>query len=230
MTVVLHSPWHVCGTRADHQLGNWLVIRCCPQYLQLRGFCLVHDCPLCTVSDRAIGTQGARPAGDLAIGGYSQAKASGVVAEKYAEPPRAVFSDPATGDDAVQRDRLTVTTLQTEQARTITAGISTRQVACLQPRHLAALRKRQLEESTTAGTAYGSGAAELDWYQGGEYVITDQTGDSRSPRVVFRRVRPPAPAGRAAEDHPARLASHDPDAHGACGRADLDRQQVGGSL
>jgi site-specific recombinase XerD len=30
--------------------------------------------------------------------------------------------------------------------------------------------------------------------------------------VVFRQVRPSAEAGRAAADHPARLASHDPDA------------------
>jgi len=41
---------------------------------------------------------------------------------------------------------------------------------------LTALRKRQVEESTIAGTAYASGVAGLDWYQGGEYVITDQAG------------------------------------------------------
>ena len=41
---------------------------------------------------------------------------------------------------------------------------------------LTALRKRQLDESTAAGTAYRSGLARLDWYQGGEYVITDQAG------------------------------------------------------
>ena len=40
---------------------------------------------------------------------------------------------------------------------------------------------------------------------------------SRSPGVVLRRVRAPAQAGRAAADHPARLASHDPDADGARG-------------
>jgi hypothetical protein len=40
---------------------------------------------------------------------------------------------------------------------------------------LTALRKRQLEESTTADAAYGSRVAELDWYRG-EYVITDQAG------------------------------------------------------
>ncbi len=34
---------------------------------------------------------------------------------------------------------------------------------------------------------------------------------SRPARVVFRRVRPPAQAGRAAADHFARLPSHDPD-------------------
>ena len=32
--------------------------------------------------------------------------------------------------------------------------------------------------------------------------------------MVFRRVPPTAEAGRAAADHSARLASHDPDAHG----------------
>jgi hypothetical protein len=41
---------------------------------------------------------------------------------------------------------------------------------------LTALRKRQLEESTTADAAYGSRVAELDWYRGGEYVITDHAG------------------------------------------------------
>ena len=40
---------------------------------------------------------------------------------------------------------------------------------------LTALRKRQLEESTTADAAYGSRVTELDWYRG-EYVITDQAG------------------------------------------------------
>jgi hypothetical protein len=46
---------------------------------------------------------------------------------------------------------------------------------------LTALRKRQLEESTIAGAAYRSRLAELDWYRGGEYVITDQAGHSCSP-------------------------------------------------
>ena len=41
---------------------------------------------------------------------------------------------------------------------------------------LTALRKRQLEESTIAGAAYRSGLAGLDWYQGGEYVITGEAG------------------------------------------------------
>ena len=76
--------------------------------------------------------QAARPRG---VGGCSQTKVSGIVTEKYAEPSRAVFSDSATGDYAVQRDRLAVTTLQTEQARTIAASISTRQVAYLKPLH-----------------------------------------------------------------------------------------------
>ena len=58
----------------------------------------------------------------------SQAEVGGVVTEEYAEPSRAVFSDPATNDDAAQCDRLAITTLQTQQARTVTAGISARQV------------------------------------------------------------------------------------------------------
>jgi integrase len=56
---------------------------------------------------------------------------------------------------------------------------------------LTALRKRQLEESTTAGMAYGSAVAELDWYQGGEYVITDQAGTPVHPEWYsdeFRRL------------------------------------------
>jgi integrase len=46
---------------------------------------------------------------------------------------------------------------------------------------LTALRKRQLDESTAAGTAYQSGLARLDWYPGGEYVITDQAGTPVHP-------------------------------------------------
>jgi len=46
---------------------------------------------------------------------------------------------------------------------------------------LTALRKRQLEESTTAGAAYRSRLTELDWYQGGEYVITDEAGTPIHP-------------------------------------------------
>jgi integrase len=46
---------------------------------------------------------------------------------------------------------------------------------------LTALRKRQLEESTIAGAAYRSGLAGLDWYQGGEYVITDEAGTPVHP-------------------------------------------------
>jgi hypothetical protein len=46
---------------------------------------------------------------------------------------------------------------------------------------LTALRKRQLDESTAAGAAYRSGLAGLDWYQGGEYVITDEAGTPVHP-------------------------------------------------
>jgi len=41
---------------------------------------------------------------------------------------------------------------------------------------LTALRKRQLGESADAGMAYQAGLDVLDWYQGGEYVITDELG------------------------------------------------------
>ena len=58
-------------------------------------------------------------------------------------------------------------------------------------------------------------------------MITRRGWRSHSCRVVFRRVRPPAQAGRSAADHPARLASYNPDASGARGPADLDHQQVG---
>jgi integrase len=56
---------------------------------------------------------------------------------------------------------------------------------------LTALRKRQLEESTAAGPAYGSGAVELEWYQGGEYVILDEAGTPVHPEWYsdeFRRL------------------------------------------
>ena len=46
---------------------------------------------------------------------------------------------------------------------------------------LTALRKRQLEESTITGAAYRSRLTELDWYQGGEYVITDEAGTPVHP-------------------------------------------------
>jgi integrase len=42
---------------------------------------------------------------------------------------------------------------------------------------LTALRKRTADESQTAGTAYGGGLADLDWYTpGDQYVITDELG------------------------------------------------------
>jgi integrase len=46
---------------------------------------------------------------------------------------------------------------------------------------LATLRKRQLDESAAAGAAYRSGLAGLDWYRGGEYVITDEAGTPVHP-------------------------------------------------
>ena len=57
---------------------------------------------------------------------------------------------------------------------------------------LTALRKRQLEGSTIAGPAYGSGIADLDWYRSGEYVITDEAGTPVHPEwysdEFFRRL------------------------------------------
>jgi hypothetical protein len=54
-------------------------------------------------------------------------------------------------------------------------------------------------ESADAGTAYQSGLAALDWYRGGEYVIINEAGIPVHPRVVLRRVRAAAQAGRACE-------------------------------
>ncbi len=39
---------------------------------------------------------------------------------------------------------------------------------------LTALRKRQLDESTAVGPAYRSSLGHLDWYQGSEYMVTDE--------------------------------------------------------
>jgi integrase len=41
---------------------------------------------------------------------------------------------------------------------------------------LKALRKRQAEESAEAGAAYGADLAALEWYDGGEYLVTDEIG------------------------------------------------------
>jgi len=46
---------------------------------------------------------------------------------------------------------------------------------------LTALRKRQLDESMAAGPVYRSGLGELGWYQGGEYVVTDEAGTPVHP-------------------------------------------------
>jgi hypothetical protein len=47
---------------------------------------------------------------------------------------------------------------------------------CTATEALTALRKRQLADSAAASTAYQAGLAALDWYQGGEYPITDELG------------------------------------------------------
>jgi hypothetical protein len=51
------------------------------------------------------------------------------VVQEYAKPSWAIFSDSSTGDDALQRDRVTVLFLQAEQAGTIPAGVSTGKMA-----------------------------------------------------------------------------------------------------
>jgi len=56
---------------------------------------------------------------------------------------------------------------------------------------LTALRKHQLVDSAAAGTAYQAGLAHLDWYQGGEYLITDELGMPMHPQWYsdeFRRL------------------------------------------
>jgi integrase len=47
---------------------------------------------------------------------------------------------------------------------------------------LTELRKRQARESEDAGTAYGAGLADLDWYaEGDKYVVVDQLGTPLHP-------------------------------------------------
>ncbi|MFG2021108.1 tyrosine-type recombinase/integrase [Actinomadura geliboluensis] len=41
---------------------------------------------------------------------------------------------------------------------------------------LEALRKRQMAESEQAGEAYRGGLGEVEWYDGGEYLVTDELG------------------------------------------------------
>jgi integrase len=94
---------------------------------------------------------------------------------------------------------------------------------------LTALRKRQLEESTIAGAAYRSRLVELNWYPGGEDVITDEAGTPIHPewcsdefgrllsRAGLRRITP----------HDCRHTTLTPHQL-ARGRADLDHQQVAG--
>ena len=56
---------------------------------------------------------------------------------------------------------------------------------------LTALHKRQLTDSAAAGTAYQAGLAGLGWYQGGEYLITDELGMPVHPEWYsdeFRRL------------------------------------------
>ncbi len=45
---------------------------------------------------------------------------------------------------------------------------------------LTALRKRQLADSAASGAVYQAGLTDLDWYQGSEYLITDELGRAAS--------------------------------------------------
>jgi integrase len=95
---------------------------------------------------------------------------------------------------------------------------------------LATLRKRQLDESAVAGMAYRSGLAGLDWYQGGEYVITDEAGTAVHPEWYSDEFgRPLRRAGlRRITLHDSRHTTLTLLEH--AGRADLHHQQVGGAL
>ena len=46
---------------------------------------------------------------------------------------------------------------------------------------LTLLRKVQMEERAAAGTAYQAGLTDLGWYQGGEYVVTDERAYQSTP-------------------------------------------------
>ncbi|MDA8321313.1 MAG: tyrosine-type recombinase/integrase [Actinomycetota bacterium] len=57
---------------------------------------------------------------------------------------------------------------------------------------LTALRKLQMGESAAAGPAYQAGLADLGWFQGGEYVVTDALGRPVHPEWYsdeFGRIR-----------------------------------------
>lgn len=57
------------------------------------------------------------------------------MAEKHAEPSWAVFSDAATSDDTVQRDRLAVASLQRQEAWPVLPGVTAGKVADFQSFH-----------------------------------------------------------------------------------------------
>ena len=48
---------------------------------------------------------------------------------------------------------------------------------------LAELHKRQMAESAAAGPTYRAGLTGLDWYRGGEYLVTDQLGMPVHPEL-----------------------------------------------
>ncbi|MFZ0167377.1 MAG: tyrosine-type recombinase/integrase, partial [Trebonia sp.] len=71
------------------------------------------------------------------------------------------------------------------------------------------LRKRQAKESEQGGSAYRAGLEDLDWYiAGDEYVVTDELGIARHPRVLLGRVHAHAQARGPAQDPAARLTPH----------------------
>jgi hypothetical protein len=87
-----------------------------------------------------------------------------------------------------------------------------------------------MDESAAAGPSYQAGLSTLDWYQGGEYVITDQLGMPVHPewysdefvRLLKRARLPPITL------HDSRHTTLT--LHGARGSAHLHREQVCGPL
>ena len=114
----------------------------------------------------------------------SQAEVGGVVSKEHAELSRAIFWDPATDDDTAQGDGLAITTLQTEQARTVAAGISTRQVTYLQPAPKPPRRWRRKDCHPRQSAPHRRGGAPA------HQASADPPGATDSPVRTTRRQHP----------------------------------------